>query len=90
MTRLTLAEFHPFEAAGRRFLYLVPSAAVFGLDQVSDAIIGALAEAPRTAGELATLLAPQISESEVQQALVELVGIRAIRPVEDGRRQSKT
>jgi uncharacterized protein len=89
MTRLTLAEFHPFEAAGRRFLYLVPSAAVFGLDQVSDAIIGALAESPRTAGELATLLAPQISEAEVQQALVELAGVRAIRPVEDGRRQSE-
>jgi len=26
---LGLHEFHPFEAAGRRYLYLVPSAAVF-------------------------------------------------------------
>lgn len=89
MNRLTLAEFHRFEAAGRRFLYLVPSAAVFGLDEVSDAIIGALAEGPRTAGELATLLAPRIPEAEVQQALVELAGVRAIRPVEEGRSESK-
>jgi len=32
MTNISLREFHPFEAAGRRFLYLVPSAAVFALD----------------------------------------------------------
>ena len=32
MTSIALREFHPFEAAGRRFLYLVPSAAVFALE----------------------------------------------------------
>ena len=29
-----LREFHSFEAAGRRYLYLVPSAAVFALDEI--------------------------------------------------------
>ena len=32
MSQLQLREFHSFEAAGQRFLYLVPSAAVFALD----------------------------------------------------------
>jgi hypothetical protein len=32
MSVIGLREFHSFEAAGRRFLYLVPSAAVFALD----------------------------------------------------------
>ena len=36
---LGLREFHPFEAAGRRYLYLVPSAAVFALDDCSEAIL---------------------------------------------------
>ena len=31
MSTIALREFHTFEAAGRRFLYLVPSAAVFAL-----------------------------------------------------------
>src|SRR5262245_35546125 len=46
VTQLALAEFHPFEAAGRRFLYLVPSAAVFGLDEASGAVLDTLAESP--------------------------------------------
>ena len=36
MTELRLREFHGFEAAGRRFVYLVPSAAVFALDDTCD------------------------------------------------------
>ena len=38
MTNIGLREFHSFEAAGRRFLYLVPSAAVFALDDCAVAI----------------------------------------------------
>lgn len=80
MTRLALGEFHPFEAAGARFLYLVPSAAVFRLDEPSAAVIDALGEAPRSAGELASLLAPRYPEALVQETLVELAGVQAIRP----------
>jgi hypothetical protein len=72
VTQLALAEFHPFEAAGRRFLYLVPSAAVFGLDEASGAVLDALAESPRSAGEIATALAGRFDEGIVQQTIVEL------------------
>ena len=58
MTQLALAEFHPFEAAGRRYVYLVPSAAVFGLDEASGAVLDTLAELPRSASEVATALRP--------------------------------
>ena len=37
MSVVGLREFHSFEAAGQRFLYLVPSAAVFALDDCSAA-----------------------------------------------------
>ena len=47
MTSIALREFHPFEAAGRRFLYLVPSAAVFALDDCSSAVLDSLADGPR-------------------------------------------
>ena len=39
MSQLQLREFHSFEAAGQRFLYLVPSAAVFALDDCSAAVL---------------------------------------------------
>ena len=52
MTSIALREFHPFEAAGRRFLYLVPSAAVFALDDCSSAIVDSLANGPRPVDDL--------------------------------------
>jgi uncharacterized protein len=81
VTQLALAECHPFEAAGRRYLYLVPSAAVFGLDEASGAVLDTLALAPRSAGEVATALAGRFDEAIVQQTIVELAGARAIRSV---------
>ena len=47
MSAVGLREFHSFEAAGRRFLYLVPSAAVFALDDCSAAIVESLGDGPR-------------------------------------------
>ena len=58
MIALVLREFHQFQAAGRQFLYLVPSAAVFELDaparrccsqlaggqQTEDAVVDALSD----------------------------------------------
>ena len=40
--RLATREYHPFEAAGRQFLYMAPSAAVFGIDETSAAVLDAL------------------------------------------------
>ena len=52
MSTVGLREFHSFEAAGRRYLYLVPSAAVFALDECSAAIVDSLGEGPRAVDEL--------------------------------------
>src|SRR5438045_3472556 len=37
-------EHHRFEAAGRPFVYLVPSAAIFELDEASDSVLRTLVE----------------------------------------------
>src|ERR1700678_4035578 len=37
-----LGEFHSFEAAGRRFLYLVPAGAVFELDDAAEKLVARL------------------------------------------------
>ena len=45
-------EHHRFEAAGRPFVYLVPSAAIFALDDTADAVMRRLTERPYTREEL--------------------------------------
>ena len=42
MIALAPREFHLFQAAGRDFLYLVPSAAIFALDESTSAMLGLL------------------------------------------------
>lgn len=78
MTVMALREFHPFRAAGKTFLYLVPSAAVFQLDPSAEAVIDALREGPRSVDDLQTTLATRFSAPQVQESLVELREIRAI------------
>ena len=43
-TRLRLLEFHRFEAEGRTFAYLVPSAAIFALDPCALALVDVVME----------------------------------------------
>ena len=64
MSELALREFHPFRAAGREFVYLVPSAAVFELDDAASAVIARL-----RAGE-------EIGE-ELTDAVDELLKVKA-------------
>jgi uncharacterized protein len=45
-------EHHRFEAAGRPFVYLVPSAAIFELDDEADTLLASLRQRPRTREEL--------------------------------------
>ena len=77
---IELREFHSFEAAGNRFLYLVPSAAVVQIDDASAAVIGALRERGRTPAELTSLLGGQFPPAQVHSALGELLQIRAVGP----------
>ena len=44
MIALVPREFHLFQAAGRDFLYLVPSAAVFALDAPTSAVLRVVTE----------------------------------------------
>ena len=43
-----LGEFHAFEGGGRQFLYLVPSAGIFELDEPSTAILKRLTQGDAT------------------------------------------
>jgi len=81
---LTLREFHSFEAAGQRFLYLVPSAAVFALDECSQAVLDELEAKPRDADSLVQDLAARFDVEETATTIAELRRVRAIgdtRPV---------
>jgi uncharacterized protein len=42
MMTYRLGEFHPFEGGGKKYLYLVPSGAVFELDDLTSEVIGRL------------------------------------------------
>ena len=77
-TSIALREFHPFEAAGRRFLYLVPSAAVFALDDCSSAVLDSLTSGPRLVDELTRELSPRFDSVEVGDTIAELSRVRAL------------
>lgn len=78
MTQLSLREFHRFEAAGEEFVYLVPSAAVFELDDAANAILRALAERPLPEADLIARLSATFSAEEISGTIAELRRVRAI------------
>jgi uncharacterized protein len=68
-----LREYHAFDAAESRFLYLVPSGAIFALDDIGREITECLGERERTAEELTEfLLARGYERRQIEAALVEL------------------
>ncbi|MEX2048370.1 MAG: quinohemoprotein amine dehydrogenase maturation protein [Gemmatimonadota bacterium] len=75
---VTLREFHAFEAFGARFLYMVPSAGIFRLDEVGCALVDLLAEGPRTEEALLEQLSLQFDFERVRETLDELTEIRAV------------
>lgn len=79
MSALALQEFHQFGSAGRRFAYMVPSAAVFAFDDCAAALVDALATRPRTTSELIGELAPRFDELSVVETIEDLRRVRAIR-----------
>src|SRR3954471_10481118 len=72
MTAWAAREHHRFEAAGKPFVYLVPSAAIFELDEAADAVLKTVTLGPRTRDELASTL------GDVDAALAELLRVQAI------------
>jgi uncharacterized protein len=81
MTLLGLREFHRFEAAGQPFVYLVPSAAVFGLDVISDAVLERLSAGDRSRDDLVSDLSERFDPRAVRDTVEELLRVRAIDTV---------
>ncbi|HJZ78178.1 MAG TPA: quinohemoprotein amine dehydrogenase maturation protein [Vicinamibacterales bacterium] len=78
MIALTAREFHLFQAAGRDFLYLVPSAAVFALDETTSAVLRVVTEQTTSDDGVVTALAGRFEAAAVRAAIAELVDVRAI------------
>jgi uncharacterized protein len=81
---LALREFHAFEAFGARFLYLVPSAGIFRLDDVASAALDMLASGPRERDQVAAELVARFGAAratDIAETLDELTEIRAIGDV---------
>ena len=73
-----LREFHPFQAGGRRYVYLVPSAAVFALDDCAAAILDSLATGPRPVEDVTRELSARFDSAEVTDGIAELQRVRAL------------
>jgi uncharacterized protein len=68
-----LREYHAFESAGSKFLYLVPSGAIFGLDEIGIEILSRVAERALTRRDLAqALLDSSYEPRQIEAALREL------------------
>jgi len=81
VSELSLREFHSFQAAGKEFVYLVPSAAVFELDDASSAILQQLRERSMSRSDLAAQLGALYPRNEVEETLAELLRVHAIGEV---------
>jgi len=75
---LTRREFHLFQAAGRDFLYLVPSAAVFALDDATSAVLRVVSESKRSEEDVVAALGDRFERESVRGAVAELLQVRAI------------
>src|ERR1700693_6392432 len=72
-TPYRLREYHAFDAAESRFLYLVPSSSIFALDDIGREITECLGEQERTSEELTELLlARGYERRQIEAALLEL------------------
>jgi uncharacterized protein len=77
MSTLRLQEVHRFHAGSHEYLYLVPSAAVFGLDDTAEAVVSALEASPMTRHDLVNQLLG-LGLGDVENTIDELVHVRAV------------
>jgi len=72
-------EFHSFEGGGKNYLYLVPSAAIFELEDLSTAILGLLHDREMTGDQVtAELTSRGYAAPDIQETLEELHQAHAI------------
>ncbi len=84
---LALREFHPFEAHGARFLYMVPSAGIFRMDDAGCAILDLLAEGPAELDAVVEALSARFEVDRILGTVHELTEIRAIGDVDAPKEQ---
>jgi len=75
---IALRDFHAFEARGARFLYMVPSAGIFRMDDAGCAVLDTLASGPSDTDGLVASLSGQYDVDRILETLEELTEIRAI------------
>ncbi|HBU58170.1 MAG TPA: hypothetical protein DEB33_10530, partial [Gemmatimonadetes bacterium] len=77
-TVFALRDFHAFEAFGARFLYMVPSAGIFRMDECGSAILDALESGPLSQDDLVETLQGLFDTDRTLETMAELKEIRAI------------
>lgn len=85
MSRVERGEYHAFEAqgGGGQFLYLVPSAGVFRLDDTAQAVLSSLNGHPVDVPAMQSALAARFAPEDVRATVDELLAIRALRLAEE-------
>ena len=78
MIALVPREFHLFTASGQSFLYLVPSAAIFGLDAATSAVLHAVGDLRQPEDGIVSALTDRFDAGVVHAAIAELLEVRAI------------
>jgi len=79
MSAYRQGEFHAFEGGGQNYLYLVPSAAIFALEDLSSAVLELLKDRELTREQIiAELLARGYASSSIEETLDELHQAHAI------------
>jgi uncharacterized protein len=82
MNLLRRGEYHAFEADGAPYVYLVPSAAVFRLDDASVAVLDALGDRDVEPNELVRGLSHRFAVADVRATVEDLLNVRAVRLVD--------
>jgi uncharacterized protein len=79
MTVFRKGEYHEFDGNGEPYVYLVPSAAVYKLDEASVAVLDTIGDKEVEPADLAIALGNRFPMPEVREAVEELVRIRALK-----------
>ena len=82
MNLLRRGEYHAFDADGAPYVYLVPSAAVFRLDEASLAVLEALGSEDIEPNELVRTLSDRFPVADVRATVEDLLNVRALRLVD--------
>lgn len=80
MSKVAAREMRRFKAAGRDFAYLVPSAAIFALDETASAILDRLDGQVLAPDALVDELKERFSAAAVRESLEELHRVQAVGP----------